>query len=562
MSATFGADQLEEFRTALSLLHVLGISLLIVVALAWSRHAQRWRLMASALLTSAFLIIAFSYALQPRDIPIDWITIIHEGQGHQSVRHLYTHGVHAGVNAAFVTAAVAAGQVPNLHDVVWLNMLLALVNAALFFHIALSVTHIGWALVWTAMFALNPATFLGSFSEIPSNLLSLYFLAGVLAWAVLNDARAQHPMIRIAAFALCGVLSVLTLLTRPEVALIGVVALTLYSLHAALGEEHWRAWSERLRDQSLRLLAFFAARPALVVALSALGFYLSWVGVPGVIGRSETAALYPFNASFLSLLFFLPMLLLPMGASAGVGFGFIYSLRHFRRFGGLALSLFVLVRMYFAAQDQYYETGRYLSQILAAVFLLGLFGKQQLDEMGRDWRPTWYRAAVVLYFMLWTTRSLPGIPDLYLRPDFPDEKKFSHLLLDLNMQREVRHLMKVTEAEPQCVFIGRVVGSYAHPDRPLEYAFAIFGQSIPKAIFVPEKDMPLAEVVARYAPNATCVRLYYGGDCNLVHTDRCVDFVAGRKIHDQERFWSRLYNNPHDYGYADTEVVLATYEWP
>jgi hypothetical protein len=563
MTAAFSGDGLDAWWTALSLLHLLGVLLLLAVLGAWSRHERRWRLTAPAAALAALVSIVFASRFQPHDIPIDWITIIHEGQGHQSIRHLYAAGVHAGVNAAFVTHAVAAGPFATLRDVVWLNMLLGLVNAVLFFHLALGVTHIGWALVWTVMFALNPATFMGSFSEIPSNLLSLYFLTGVLAWLTLNDTRPQPAGVRAAAFSLCVVLSALTFLTRPEVALIGVVALSLYSLHAAIGDHGWRELTQRLRDASVPVLAALAQRPALVLALSALGFYFSWAGLPWeLLGRSETSALYPFNPSFFSLFFFLPMLLLPIGATVGVAFGFIYSLRHFASFGGLALSLFVLVRLYFAGQDQYFETGRYLSHVFAAVFLLGLFAKQQLDELGRRWTPTWYRLALVVYLMLWTTRPLPGTPDFYLRPDYPPGAGFSHVFLDLNTQREVRHLLEVTEREPRCVFIGRVVESYARPDRPLEYAYAVFGVGVPKPIFASEKSTTLAEVVERHAAGAECVRLYYGGDCNLVHTDRCTQFVAGRKVLDEDRFWSRLYNNPHDYGYAETEVVLATYAWP
>ena len=53
----------------------------------------------------------------------------------------------------------------------------------------------------------------------------------------------------------------------------------------------------------------------------------------------------------------------------------------------------------------------------------------------------------------------------------------------------------------------------------------------------------------------------YGGDCNLTFTDRCEKFIAGRRLIDEQRFWSRPYNSM-DFGYGAPEIVLATYAWP
>ena len=74
--------------------------------------------------------------------------------------------------------------------------------------------------------------------------------------------------------------------------------------------------------------------------------------------------------------------------------------------------------------------------------------------------------------------------------------------------------------------------------------------------------MALSEVISKYAANAACVRLYFGGDCNLTFTDRCAAFIEGRRRVDEERFWSRPYNNFMQNGYGAPEIVLATYAWP
>jgi len=85
---------------------------------------------------------------------------------------------------------------------------------------------------------------------------------------------------------------------------------------------------------------------------------------------------------------------------------------------------------------------------------------------------------------------------------------------------------------------------------------------VPSPILVRESEGSLDEVIARYAKDASCVRLYYGGDCNITYTDHCRQFVEGRPLIDEKRFWSRPYGNTADYGYGEPEIVLATYAWP
>jgi len=417
--------------------------------------------------------------------------------------------------------------------------------------------------VWTAVLALNPVLFLAAFSELPTHLLGLYFLAGVLAWAVLSEPLAHGRAVRAAALALCALVTLLTGLTRPEVALIGVVALAVHAAAALLPAAWWSRLTPVLAERGRSLLAFLARHPAAVAGLCLVSLFLTQSGLPwGLGGRSEWAAIYPFNPALYSLFFYLPMLLLPVGVSFAILFGFVYAARHFRLFAGLALSLFLLVRMYFAAQNQFYEAGRYLSYVLPAVFLLGLFGKRQFDALAIRLRPTWYRVAVVLYIMAWFTRALPGTPDLFLRPEYHRDAGFAQVLLDLNVQREVRHLLATVEQSPECVFVGRVIESHAHPDAPPAYAYAVFGAPVPAPIFVSEQDATLDQVVARYAPDAACVRLYFGGDCNLRKGDGCSAFTAGRRLIHEDRYWSRVYNNPPDFSYAAPEVVLATYAYP
>jgi hypothetical protein len=148
-----------------------------------------------------------------------------------------------------------------------------------------------------------------------------------------------------------------------------------------------------------------------------------------------------------------------------------------------------------------------------------------------------------------------------MRPEYHLDRGFSQVLLDLNTQREVRYLMTLTEKNPQCVFIGRVVDDQSDLSQP-RYSYLAFGTPISYPAVVPEKDTRLEDVVAQFAGGASCVRLYYGGDCNLTFTDRCTDFIAGRRLVEEQRSWSRPYNNLLESGYAAPELVLATYAWP
>lgn len=553
------------YELELGLLNLLALGLLAVALAAWAAGDARRRRYALSAAVSALVIVAvWLLFVAPADIPIEWITIIHEGQGYKTILQLYVRATHAGPNFHLLASLPAGGGVPSLYDIVWLNLLLALLSAVLFLHLAVFIAGPVWGVVWTAVFALNPATFLASFSELPTHMLALYFQAGVVGWAVLTDERPRSRWARLAAAALCATVTVLAGCTRSEVGLIGITALGVYALHALAGPARWQAARDWLLEVARAALAWLAARPGTVALLGLLSIWFTQVGLPG-ISRSVTAGLYPFNPALFSLPLFLPMMLLPVAVSIAVVAGFVYALWHFRRFGGLALSLFIIVRTYFAAQDQYYETGRYLSYVLPAVFLLGLYGTTQFGALLAGWRPVWAQLARVLFILAWFTRALPGIPDFYLRPpgEYAREHGFAQVLLDRNSQREVRHLLQVTRAHPECVFVARVIENYMRREgEPRHYAYAFFGAPMREPAFVSERDASLPDAIAHVVPDASCVRLYRGGDCNLVESDGCPDFTAGRQLLEEERFWSRIYNNPFDYGYAKGDIVLGVYAWP
>jgi hypothetical protein len=544
----------------LAVLHILGAALLVTLAIAWGRHARRWLLMWSGFVTLAVITLVFVALVQPTDIPTDWITVLTRGFERKSIMHLYARGAHTGPNFDFVLSAVAGGRSLTLYDVVWLNLLLAAVNAGIFVHLAIYVARLWWALAWTLVFALNPAMFLASFSELPTNLLAFYFLAGLLAWNVLNEALPYPRVIRAAAGVFCGLMTILVALTRLEVSLIGVTALALYAGHRLLGADGWEQIWARVRCLFERTLAFLCDHLWVVAFLSLIAW--RW---PFGVGREEFFGLYPFNPSFLGLFVFIPMLGIPIGGGIAMFFGFARAVWHFRRFGGLPLSLLVIIRSYFGVHDSYLEMGRYLSNVLPAVICLGLLGKEQLDATLQRLRPNSRRLAYVVYIMSWFTLPLPGVLEFYLRSEYtePDSVRSaaSQLLLDRNTQKEVRHLLTLTEKNPQCVFIGRVIRDQGNFRLDPHYDYVAFGGPVSAPVFASQEATRLEDFIARHAGDAACVRLHYGSDCNVRFGDRCKEFVAGRRLIDEERFWSRPYNsNPWDTGAP--EIILATYAWP
>jgi hypothetical protein len=57
--------------------------------------------------------------------------------------------------------------------------------------------------------------------------------------------------------------------------------------------------------------------------------------------------------------------------------------------------------------------------------------------------------------------------------------------------KEVRHLLALTEANPQCVFVGRVIRDQGNFRLDPQYDYAVFGRPIAAPIVVSEKEMDL-----------------------------------------------------------------------
>ena len=542
-----------------------AIVLLVVVGGAWGRHRGRRAVGSLGMLTAAAVAVAYFAFVRSADIPLEWLTVLHYGSEESNITQVYARGAHTGPNFPALVEFVAAGTPTTLYDVVRMNLGLALVNLVAFLSIATHLQGGWWAIPWALVFCLNPATFLASFSELPSNLLHWYFLSGVVAWATLNDTEPQPRWVKILAALLLCLLTVLVASTRTEMAVTGIVALGVWTAHCLTGEAAWAAGEARAR-RALQAALAFLSRYKLVLLLLCLARGLISLLEPELNYRLGLAlsALSPFNPHFLETFVLLPVIGLPVAVVLAVVAGSGLAAVHFRRFGGIVLSLIVLANTYYAAANGFYEALRYSSYFVGIVLLLGLFGRPAFDELcqRRAWPESWRQLVMVVYIMSWCMLPALGTLDPLLRPEYSRKGGFAQVLLDRNTQREARFLVAQTEKNPECVFVARAIQGHADPRVEPTWEYILFGKPIhEQPIIVRTPEAGLDAIISQYAAQASCVRLYYGDDCNLTFTDRCRDFVVDRRVVDEERFWSQPFNDPLQRGFAAPEVVLATYWW-
>jgi hypothetical protein len=542
-----------------------ALVLLLVVVCTWGRHRGRRAIAAIGLLGALGLAGVYFTCVGRGDLPTAWLTVLHFGSGETNIRHLYAHGAHSGPNWPLVLEVVAGDTRLTLRDAVRTNLGLAIVNGVAFFSIAAAVQGVRWAIPWTLVWSVNPAMFLASFSELPSNLLHLYLLCGVVAWATLNDTTRQPRWAKAAALLLLVVLTLLVASTRIEMGGVGAVALAVWGMTVAVGERTRAAWLVHVRRVLPGAVAFLSRHPALIALCCLAGWLISMeAGCGNDRLRWALSALYPFNPHFVLAFVVLPVLGLPVAVAIAALAGTAHATFHFRHFGGLPLALVVLARLYYAAPSGFYEVVRYTSYFLGLVFVLALFGRAAFDEFARRraWPDSWRQLATIAYVMTWFTLPVLGTLDPYSRPEYDRQRGvIEQILLDRNTQREVRFLVDQTERHPDCVFVARVIAGHAYPGREPAWNYVLFGKTIGGPISVPEGAAMLEAAIAQHAGGAPCVRLYRGDDCNLTFTDGCRDFVAGREVVDELRFWSQPYNNMLDRGFGAPEIVLATYRW-
>ena len=386
----------------------VALVLLVVVILGWAGSQPRVR--QRAIVGTVCLVLAVSVLLVlfgAAQVPIGWVTVLHEGRSLRNVQQLYGHGVHAGAGFSILFDLLTGGDVTTLRAVAHMNLCLAVLNTIMFFLLASYVLPSWWASIAFALAGMcNLSTLHAACSETPAMLWATHFWLGCICAAVIDDdAHATLRLRQLALFCL-AMLVALAALLRSEFLVLGVPAV-------AVGVAKTFGW-----ESGVRRAAWAAVRFARSIIAGPLSIFLLVVAVlfglqclPRLGSISYVIdAIAPLNFSFLLL----PQKLgifLPFGFIALFILGVVHAARRWFSFFLLPITLLVLFKMYAAAAQGNFEHFRYLTFLTPVVLFLALFGFRELSDWAERWAwPPWWKRAAILLIVLSMTTSQPFGP--------------------------------------------------------------------------------------------------------------------------------------------------------
>jgi len=452
----------------------------------------------------------------PADLPVAWLTVLHEGLGRWIVEQLYARGVHAGPMAGWLARLAAHGSSPGLRDVAWLNSALAVVNLAGTAACAWTVTgRVVAAPLAAALLLLCPPFVLSAGSELaaqPACTLALGAAAalGLSSRVAGRGARWLSATTLALTAALAGLLRV-ELLLPAGAALAGPLG------RAVVGDRR----AEALRERARAALAPWPARAALAAAVIVGGLALRGLQ-GGSLGKLDwaLAGVNPLDASMAALPAALA-LALPAGGVVLVLVALARGLLVARAPLLVPLALAALIKTAEAASlGDVHVLLRLTAYVVPAALLASLPALPSLlDASARLARATRgpRKVALLLAALALLPGAWTGLPALSPWGTGVAEAGAPQVSLDRNTQAEARALITWTETHPDCVFVARVVAADRAVEEPLPWQWKLFGRPLASSRDRPwrEGDDP-ARVVAQAAPRARCALLYCGLDTNLV----------------------------------------------
>lgn len=534
----------HEFETWIAMaLHVLlALSAATAFGPLLRTHGELRRPLQMACGAAVVFTLAW-LVFNPMWIPLDLLTPLQEGSSEQDAYHLYGSGGHASFGFHSVSR-LATDFLPSVHSLremiafnLWLWSLASL-GFALWCHTWLRSVPL--TIAFTAVFALNRIALNSVFSEAPAAYLGLLCMLGAAGGGLALRAEAQAD--RRAGFGLLAAATVAMLCARPETAMVGLTAMGSVwlgpranlliapfvrigrrlrgSVASGAGSQPLEARDSVAAPKTTDWILLAATIPLLV------GWYWASTG-PGS-GRLQwlVTGAFPLESSIA----YLPMVLgfagLPLGVMLIIGAGVVRSVRDFRSFLWLPLSLLVLFRVYMSAgHDQYFEYLRYVGLWLPMLLLLLPVGWLRLGR--------WRRLALLLCLI----PSPPAIAEI-------GESGF---LIKRNQQREVQKLARLVDDNPDCA-----IGLMADLDRMhfgVEYRFSLIfiGEPLQEpATFLAMPGDILAEYDEHLGGVTSCVMVVRGLDCSLEGAD-CPD-PGGKQLHHER--WANLpyyegHSGPH-----------------
>ncbi|MEE2779301.1 MAG: hypothetical protein VYE15_02170 [Myxococcota bacterium] len=458
------------------------------------------------------------WVMGPGDIPVDWITILHEGSVDRTIRALWGEGNHGPVFTT-LTLGLTPRELLPIRGAVGLNLALHVGNTIGFMLVGRLLAG-GWipGLLAAAWYGLAPMMMNAALSELPTQLLTTLFLLA------LGPLYALKSFPRLAVPALV-VLALLAVGTRTEAALpIGVVAGGMILAHIWCWERPAFRWAVWTVGTSLALGVGW-------LAVNLSSHDPAWSGGPSGMSYA-LAALNPTDPCPALM----PILLgvtLPLGGVLLGLWGLLDAPRRGAMWALLVVALWMLFRMYFTAGhrgEAPYELMRYGSMMFPIWVLLALRGWVALEGWLESRQLSGRRRHLAVAVVLGSQLLL--MPDGVTGRLVPDHHRTAETVYEVPLQRdqqeEARLLIGLIEEHPDCVIattgardprLGEPISGWDH---------VLFGGPVDRPITLPRDPQRLSRRMAGVAGVDAC-RIFYGGlDCSIEKGVDCAEEVSGR----------------------------------
>ena len=452
--------------------------------------------------------------LEPSAIPLEWITLIHEGSVERIVASLYGHGNH-GPAQDTLRWLYGPQQVAPIRVTVLLHIILTGGTALGLVIMCQRITEspaIG-LLIGSAA-TLNPLVINAALSELPAALVSALIALWVLAYA----RREVAPR---CAWSAMIVLSVLLAATRTELGLLSGLATT------GVAAERWLRIKRPMTAKTRRLLWLLAL--SLITGIGGLLFWLSgraealqesWVflQLPALDVLHPGILTWPIAAAAT----------LPLGVAVLAVFGWFHIVIHQRALALGALGFVLLYRVYWASAHEGeapYEVVRYLSLLAMPLALMAAVGWRWALRVTHRHRARWLLMGTL------TVGCLVPMPNSLVKSLVTGQHvEAEGALLDMPLSRlqqiEARALLTSWEAYPECV-IATVSARDPKPTHPPKaYDYVLFGEQLIEPLTAERIESPLAPWVEQHVPGVACIVFHRGIDCAVESGPSCTEEAA------------------------------------
>ncbi|MEZ4373352.1 MAG: hypothetical protein R3B07_21190 [Polyangiaceae bacterium] len=526
----------DSVRFAVMCLCVLALCLGFAVGL---RLAFRERRLAAPALVSALSVTSAVSALQlklpPRELPIRWLRVLHEGGGSMLLETAYG-APHTGLGFRAIVHTYASTGLA-IRGAAHLNLCLTVVCVGLLFCVA----HYAFrallpALLFTAVYALNVQTISVATSELPSVVLELCFLLGVVGFEAVRQAKDLGRVWSALGLLLVSSVAAVAGLCRIEVCIVALPAVVLTWLQHS-NPERLAEIQRALVAGAMRVLT---ARRGVLIAGAIVTFLLRAIDI-GTLPSWLASALNPFDPGLVLYPVLLAQLF-PLGIVVLFVLGWIQTCRRAPYFAVVPLTLAVLFKLYEAASHQVmFELVRYTSAMATAAIWVALFGWRELERWALRWDwPARWRTLAVLTLCLVSTLLPMRVDGALTLPIARDH------------QRAAQALIQVIEENPTCLLVTKHVDPRG---QNAEYVF--FGQARAEPARM-SATSGLEEALDRAAPGAACAMFYFGLDCNRVETP-CAKEVASYPEVWSSHWRSEPYSDRDEYGEHVGQFTVALF---